>query len=101
MGGENTSEFSAYHALHIKKYAFSISEYLKVVLNLISNQCKATKETVAILIVAVVLKVLFPVNACTSDFSSCQNQQRLSEVNDFPSISRAHQGVQNKSKVWQ
>lgn len=100
MGGENASEFSVYHAHHIKKYAFSMSLYLKV-LNLISNQCKATKETVAILIVAVVLKVLFPVNACTLDFSSCQNRQRLSEVNDVPSISRAYQGVQNKSKVWQ
>lgn len=35
----------------------------------------------AILIVAVVLKILFPVSAYTLDFSSHQKEQRLSERN--------------------
>lgn len=55
----------------------------------------------SILIVAVVLKILFPVNAYTLDFSSHQKEQRLSERNDVSSIFRAYQGVQNESKVWQ
>lgn len=92
--------FFPYHGHHIKKYTFSSSKYFKtILLKPISNQGKATKETVAILITAVVLKMRFPVNCGTSDFSSCQKEHSLSEMNDVSSISRASQEVQNK--VWQ
>lgn len=85
----------------------SISECLKQLRKLISNQCEATKETAAIVaavvltVVAVVLKILFSVNACNLDFSSYQKEQTLLEMNDISNISRAYQGVQTKSKVWQ
>lgn len=92
--------FFPYHVHHIKKYTFSTSEYFKtILLNPISNQGKATKETVIILIAAIVLKMRYPVNCDSADFSSCQKEHSLSEMNDAPSISRAYQEVQNK--VWQ
>lgn len=39
-------------------------------------------------VVAVVLKILFSVNACTLDFSSYQKEQTLSEMNVFLGLIR-------------